>query len=387
MDPNVKIIMAYAIIAIGPIAGSYLVVKNSSKLTGALMGGFNKVGRGLSKAAGKFAQTQFKRGKFGQAWANRNAVLDDAARRRSIKDLEGGGWRSRLTGVGLSPEAQQVRSTYLADAKKQLDEREVAGHSSNLTKQAASMLASGYVREGNEWVSRDENGTIRKDDNGTELRVNHGALDVGTQGALDYAMKNNLVGSKNGSRAIAKSLVDTGEARMEHVERLASAIKDDGERVSFVENTRAAAQSAGLDQLKYMGVDANGNVDFAGVTHGADYKAPDPNDKTAVAAADVAAKETVAKKMSTSKLSGINKYAFDETDKTVVKTLSEQILAIEKNSPDRFKTELAGMGADGVTKMAKMIYRSGSSAFASPQDAIDHYAALHNTARAEHHSS
>lgn len=369
---------------------------------GKLAGMVNDRSKGLVDRSRKFAQQSYKRGAFGQAMANRTSVLDDRARRNSIRKMESGhGW-SALTGLGLGSEGRQIRSTYLADAKKQLDEREVAGHSSNLTKQAASMLASGYKREGNEWIARDEKGNIRKNAKGEELRAMHSSLDVGTRGALDYAMDNGLIGSKNGSRAIAKSLVDTGEARMDHIERLAMAIGDTGERATFIEHTRSAAQSAGLDQLKYMGVDANGNVDWAGVTRGADYKAPDPKNKAAVDAAKASAKETVAKKMSTSKLSGINKYSFDEADPIVVETLGSQLVDIEGKSPARFDTELAGMGADGVAKMAKMIAKSsaGKTKFAGAaaglsgaaaddailKESLQWYAARHNAARATHHS-
>lgn len=369
---------------------------------GKLAGMVNDRSKGLVDRSRKFAQQSYKRGAFGQAMANRTSVLDDRARRNSIRKMESGhGW-SALTGLGLGSEGRQIRSTYLADAKKQLDEREVAGHSSNLTKQAASMLASGYKREGNEWIARDEKGNIRKNAKGEELRAMHSSLDVGTRGALDYAMDNGLIGSKNGSRAIAKSLVDTGEARMDHIERLAMAIDDTGERATFIEHTRSAAQSAGLDQLKYMGVDANGNVDWAGVTRGADYKAPDPKNKAAVDAAKASAKETVAKKMSTSKLSGINKYSFDEADPIVVETLGSQLVDIEGKSPARFDTELAGMGADGVAKMAKMIAKSsaGKTKFAGAaaglsgaaaddailKESLQWYAARHNAARATHHS-
>lgn len=50
MDASVKIIMAYALVAIGPAVGSYAVVKNSSKLTASLMGGVTKLGQRASKA-------------------------------------------------------------------------------------------------------------------------------------------------------------------------------------------------------------------------------------------------------------------------------------------------------------------------------------------------
>jgi hypothetical protein len=76
MDDNVKIIMAYAIIAIGPIIGSYAVVKNSSKLTSSMFGAFNKVGSRLSKAAGKFAEKKYKRSAFGTYMSDREKTKD-----------------------------------------------------------------------------------------------------------------------------------------------------------------------------------------------------------------------------------------------------------------------------------------------------------------------
>lgn len=76
MDTNTKVIMAYAIIAIGPIVGSYMVVKNSSKLTGAMFGALNKAGKGLSKMATKWAKERYEGSQFKQARNYRKAVKD-----------------------------------------------------------------------------------------------------------------------------------------------------------------------------------------------------------------------------------------------------------------------------------------------------------------------
>lgn len=272
----------------------------------------------------------------------------------------------------MGDEALRIRDTALADARKTLDEREVAGHLSNLTKQSATMLASGYERDGEYWYQKDSAGKRIE-----STKIKHDDIDVTTQGALDYAQRNGLVGTRNGSRAIAKSLVDTGEARLSHIDYLAKQITEDGDRAAFIENTRAAAQSAGLDQLKYMTLNKKGEVDFAGVTYPAGTSSTTRD----------AAIDRIAGKISASKLSGLNKYTFDERDPIFVDTLGSKIVDIETRAPDRFKTELSSMGADAVEKMAKLVYASsmGRGKFTNEDAARQHYADLLNEARREHH--
>lgn len=99
MDENVKIIMAYAVIAVGPIIGSYAVVKNSSKLTSSLMGGMNKLGRSAAGALNKFAKNKYDRSTFGTIMATRKKTGDVAAKKAAYDRLSSGFLRPG-TGLG-----------------------------------------------------------------------------------------------------------------------------------------------------------------------------------------------------------------------------------------------------------------------------------------------
>jgi|GEM_PF-4964919 len=154
MDSNVKVIMAYAIIAIGPILGSYMVVKNSSKLTGALMGGFNRVGKGLSKAAGKFARTKYDRSTFGTYMGARRAAATNAAQERAIKRLGEGSTIGRLARGTLTGRAGEKFNNSLAMMNQKIYDDELKAENFRNSRGLAGNSLDGAVAHMNELVNR-----------------------------------------------------------------------------------------------------------------------------------------------------------------------------------------------------------------------------------------
>ncbi len=136
MDPNIKVIMAYAIIAMGPAVGSYLVVKNSSKLTGAVMNGFNRVGRGIAKAANGFAQRAYKNSTFGGIMASRRNARDANAQQRTIERMgKKDGKIARMARWGMTGNTRQLMDTQINDANDKIMDSRVKYAMQNVRKE------------------------------------------------------------------------------------------------------------------------------------------------------------------------------------------------------------------------------------------------------------
>lgn len=128
-----KIILAYAVIALGPPIGSYMYLKSANKIIASVTGAVSKVGKGLTKATTGWAKKEYKRGEFATARDTARTVRDRDAK---IAALQSMGSAEEWKGGRFNPFNKQQRTGVLRRAAR-------AGLFMN--QQAQQKLSSAYV--------------------------------------------------------------------------------------------------------------------------------------------------------------------------------------------------------------------------------------------------
>lgn len=103
---NINIMLAYAVVGLGPAVGTYMFIKNSSKISGALAGAVSKAGAGLKKRTNEWAKERQQNSRFTQARQWNKAVRDAnrVARFGKTTGIQGGlnKLNSYAAGAGFS---------------------------------------------------------------------------------------------------------------------------------------------------------------------------------------------------------------------------------------------------------------------------------------------
>lgn len=127
----ITILIAYAIGAVGPLALTYMYVKNVNKILAAGAKAISKVGSRATKASMKSAKNRFDRSTFGAARGARKQARDVAAQQRAYGRL-GGGVRGGLASLGLDKDARKAFKTRVSGLNTAVYDKEVEDETNRL---------------------------------------------------------------------------------------------------------------------------------------------------------------------------------------------------------------------------------------------------------------
>jgi len=111
---NINIMIAYAVVALGPLAGTYMFIKSSNKMFSAAAGAINKLGAGAKGKASTWAKEKQQNSQFSQA-RNFNKAVKDSKRVERQGVMEGDTARARFNrtmslGAGIGNRQKYYRS-------------------------------------------------------------------------------------------------------------------------------------------------------------------------------------------------------------------------------------------------------------------------------------
>lgn len=122
-DKQFAVLIALLIAIIGPFAGTYMFMKNASKVFSAVSGGINKLGAGAQKWASGWASARRDRSTFSQMMNARKQATNVNAQQRAYTRM-GKGLGKVVSGAGMFGNTKQLMETQIHDANdKILDSR------------------------------------------------------------------------------------------------------------------------------------------------------------------------------------------------------------------------------------------------------------------------
>ena len=120
----VNVLLAYAVLGLGPGMGTYMYIKNQNKLFGMAANAVNKAGAGLRKASMGWANGKRDRSTFGHYLATRKKIGDTNAKIRAYDRIAGFGTTgaiskripgaSRLPTIGMGSRARSMFNAQVA---------------------------------------------------------------------------------------------------------------------------------------------------------------------------------------------------------------------------------------------------------------------------------
>ena len=147
----VNVLLAYAVLGLGPAIGSYMYIKSSNKLFAMAANAVNKASSGARKWANSVAGDSYKRSKFGVMREQAKGFKDQAARERAFaKRGVGGALGSVAAGVMPGSRAARRMNTYVAGQNEKLYDQDVAAETERLARSSAGQnltAAEDHVRQ------------------------------------------------------------------------------------------------------------------------------------------------------------------------------------------------------------------------------------------------
>ena len=297
-------------------------------LVGKIGGMINDPQKGIIDRSKNWAKNKDARSTLGQARMRRKQAGDDNAAKRAYKRLNA---HPELAAIGMGPNARRLLQTQISGAAGKIDSDETAAHEQQLTRKSSEMLARGYKKQGNVW----------RNAAGDEVR--QGDVDQATWSALDYANRNELVGNKNGARAIAQNLYNTGGMNEDLLSSLHSGLKQ-GDRAEFVAHSNNMARERGYKHMMFAANRSDGSLDMAG-----NLRKPENVNENE--------HDLVASKVVGGGMENISKETWD--DSSFSQALTDEIMLHKNTNRAAYDESLTKMNPETIKKMAKSINQGG----------------------------